>query len=460
MDTNDQLREARRRLKSPSGSGRPMSVRELADAVSEELGDPIDEKYVAKLERGVIRWPSAARRRAFQNILRVETAYDLGFYISRGPCARAARTTLDNEGPADDRQCAETSSTVRSLAPDTARGDTGVMQRRRLLATLLPIAVAATMPSPFQGMTFMHSAADWDEITWEYGYAYLGTAKATLLGDLWPDLVEIQAHLALARDESTRRRLAGAAARLAGLAAWAHTHLGQAREARHTWRLGAHLAEESADLATRAWVSGQEILAALYLVRPAPILTKLVDQTAHLRDGRTAGAVRLNNGVAQALADLGRPDEAIDVLQRAFRLFELLPVGETKDHASFYSCQESRLLHARAYVYSKVGTAGEADTAIDDALATYPEARRVSRAQLELHRAVAMVRYGDIDGATQHASSILQTLPSEDSGQLVYGVARDVLAEVPTAGQNRPNVKALNEHLRAIRYVQVEVGRG
>jgi hypothetical protein len=55
---NDRLRTARLRTPSPSGSGRPMSRQELADAVNAWLygHDPseatLDANYVGKLERG------------------------------------------------------------------------------------------------------------------------------------------------------------------------------------------------------------------------------------------------------------------------------------------------------------------------------------------------------------------------------------------------------------------------
>ncbi len=56
--SNDHLRRARQMQASPSGSGRPMSRRELADLVSRLLDHPVDDKYIGKLERGQYCWPS------------------------------------------------------------------------------------------------------------------------------------------------------------------------------------------------------------------------------------------------------------------------------------------------------------------------------------------------------------------------------------------------------------------
>lgn len=84
---NDRLRRARLAAPSPSGSGRPMSRRELAEVASGYLPYPMDEKYVGKLERGVYCWPSAAHRTAIRRALGVHSDYDLGFYVARPPRA-------------------------------------------------------------------------------------------------------------------------------------------------------------------------------------------------------------------------------------------------------------------------------------------------------------------------------------------------------------------------------------
>src|SRR6266498_2453288 len=97
---NHLLREARRRLPSPSGSGRPMSRQELADAVNAYLASKDDERYqreatldenhIGKLERGAHRWMNDMRREAFRHVLKAASDAELGFWIIRG---------LDSESP-------------------------------------------------------------------------------------------------------------------------------------------------------------------------------------------------------------------------------------------------------------------------------------------------------------------------------------------------------------------------
>lgn len=87
-DPNTRLRDARLRLRSPSG--RAMSRQELAEAVNGYLWNThsrraaLDGNYVGKLERGRHRWPQAIYREAFRAVLGAGTDAEIGFYINRG----------------------------------------------------------------------------------------------------------------------------------------------------------------------------------------------------------------------------------------------------------------------------------------------------------------------------------------------------------------------------------------
>jgi len=87
---NTLLSGARRRLRSPSGSGRVLSRQELAEAVNtyqwdtHQVRDRVSENDIGKLERGEHRWPGRLRREAFRAVLGAATDAELGFYILRG----------------------------------------------------------------------------------------------------------------------------------------------------------------------------------------------------------------------------------------------------------------------------------------------------------------------------------------------------------------------------------------
>ena len=99
LPPNDLLRAARLRLPSPSGSGRPMSRQELAEAVNAYLWDRYQQREnlsandIGKLERGVTRWPGRRRREAFRSVLHAKTDAEIGFFIIRGWTASHASTT-------------------------------------------------------------------------------------------------------------------------------------------------------------------------------------------------------------------------------------------------------------------------------------------------------------------------------------------------------------------------------
>jgi hypothetical protein len=86
---NDLLRRARLRTPSPSDHTRPMSQRELAEAVTAyvfrktERDVPLDRHYISRLERGRSRWPIADYRDAFRTVLGAATDAELGFYMKR-----------------------------------------------------------------------------------------------------------------------------------------------------------------------------------------------------------------------------------------------------------------------------------------------------------------------------------------------------------------------------------------
>ena len=79
---------------------------------------------------------------------------------------------------------------------------------------------------------------------------------------------------------------------------------------------------------------------------------------------------------------------------------------------------------------ARIGAAAD-DAAFDRALALYPNTRVISRAQVELHRALALVLAGDVKAGVTHASTTLAAVPPGQLGQLVLTVADDVLTAVP-----------------------------
>ncbi len=84
-EPNELLRAARERTMSRQAPGACIGRGELAEAVCAWLWETtqkryeLDGHYVAKLERGVVRWPSAAYRSGLRHVLNVATDTELGF---------------------------------------------------------------------------------------------------------------------------------------------------------------------------------------------------------------------------------------------------------------------------------------------------------------------------------------------------------------------------------------------
>jgi hypothetical protein len=104
---NDDLRSARLCLPSATQSGRSMSRQELADAVNKQVKNPIDDKYIGKLERGEIRWPRPERRAALRIVLGVDHDADIGLHITR---SQPSTTQPRRSRPGVDRGRARTST--------------------------------------------------------------------------------------------------------------------------------------------------------------------------------------------------------------------------------------------------------------------------------------------------------------------------------------------------------------
>ncbi|WP_245848504.1 NB-ARC domain-containing protein [Lentzea kentuckyensis] len=89
MGENELLRAARERTESRRHAGERLSRHELAELANAHLWTrhgrkvELDAHYVAKLERGVIRWPNARYREAFRAILGNASDAELGFVNPR-----------------------------------------------------------------------------------------------------------------------------------------------------------------------------------------------------------------------------------------------------------------------------------------------------------------------------------------------------------------------------------------
>jgi hypothetical protein len=83
---NEQLRYAREQIPSRRVPGECLSRQDVAEFVNTWIHDTtgrrveLDENYIGKLERGVIRWPNKLYRQAIRTVLHANNDAQLGFY--------------------------------------------------------------------------------------------------------------------------------------------------------------------------------------------------------------------------------------------------------------------------------------------------------------------------------------------------------------------------------------------
>jgi hypothetical protein len=224
-------------------------------------------------------------------------------------------------------------------------------------------------------------------------------------------------------------------------------NLADSRSAVRWWRTARLYADASRDTDARVWVRGREVIRGMYERRPLVPLLAVADEAEAISPTVGMGTTAALAGRAQVLSMLGRRREAEEALARVQDAAPRLPDAVAGDTRSMYGWPEYRLRHTESYVWTYVGDDRRAEAAHDRALELYAAAMFRERAQVELHRAVRLVRAGDTAGGAGHAQLVLQDLPSNQRIAAVLELARVVADSAPAAERSRPQVTGLHEML-------------
>ncbi|XVU24258.1 hypothetical protein ACQPZJ_44690 [Actinoplanes sp. CA-054009] len=293
------------------------------------------------------------------------------------------------------------------------------------------------------------SAAEWEEIVAEHGFAYMTTPPGELLEQLMIDVLAIQYAVDGEPEDSVRaRELRRCAALLAALTAMTLANLGQLREGRRWWRTARTLADRTQDSATQAWVYGREIVRALYEARPIGAIIKMVNSfESSVPPAPPEAMLEFVTGKAQALALAGRSEEAEACLPALERICGGLPSSVIADGDSIFGWSLDRLKFTESYVYSFIGEYPKAAEAQAAAIGLYAPTYTRGPAQIELQRAICLARVGDSTQASAHAKTIIGGLDSGDRIRPVVDLGYRVLAAIPHKDQNLPEVRDYQEFL-------------
>ena len=268
-----------------------------------------------------------------------------------------------------------------------------------------------------------------------------------MLSNLAADIADLDSTLTHA-DERAAKSLAPFAAQLAAIMAMTLSNLGLFQPARRWWRVAHRAAMASGDRTVRVWVYGQDAIHALYDMRPLSAAVDAADRACALGGSTpSAGLAEALAARAQAMAKLGRPDEARNALEVLTETFIKLPDRVVDDQVSMYGWPEQRLWHSASYVLTELGETPGAYDAQARALALIPATYPRRRAKVQLHLARSLVHEGHIDDGAAHAQRVIDALPVPDRSALIVGLGRRVLDHVPRNDRARSSVRGLREVL-------------
>nr|WP_232327820.1 hypothetical protein [Kibdelosporangium sp. MJ126-NF4]CEL13547.1 Putative regulatory protein [Kibdelosporangium sp. MJ126-NF4]CTQ99233.1 Putative regulatory protein [Kibdelosporangium sp. MJ126-NF4] len=394
-EANTLLQAARKRLPSASAPGEHASRAEVAEAVNIWLWKStgkchaLDAHYIAKLERGVVRWPSAAYRAGLRHVLGVSDDASLGFHRPR-------------------RRHADLNTTPNQLKVSGSWDARSVIERTTLITDedLMPpnrrtiLAATATLTG-----TSLNSAL---EPLLRPVYAF-STNERTVFAP--PELDSAEQLVSDLRAWHSKKNTLARRAVVAQLNS--HTQrLKQAPqdtpETLRAFRVGAELADI---VASMAWDAGQHRHAQRYFV--------LAAELAHVAGDDALAAVALAS-LARQCFDLHRPDDGLDVVQlaqyatRRTATPRLRAVLATREGWAYAQKGDARAFHRTVRLAEDYHAEGTRD-----ADARTPSARSLDAAELA---GVIGARYRDLAQhdpkyARQAQTYIEQALRLRDSGR-------------------------------------------
>jgi transcriptional regulator with XRE-family HTH domain len=289
---------------------------------------------------------------------------------------------------------------------------------------------------------------EWESTAFRYAREVGYLPPAQVFPALMADLAEVQTRLVRVPD-ALRPRMAHVCGQLSALMAIALFDNGDPEGARRYWRTAVRAADQSRDPALQSLVRGRRAAYTLYEEQPGPSALELAEEAVGAGKGGPCAGVASGHAIrAQALALLGRHDEARSALGALDEVFARLPESTVADCWSQWGWSEQRLYHTQSWVHSYAGRVGEAAAAQDAALALYPASSSVGPAQVRLHRAMCVIAAGDPGEGARHAIHTLQALPRDfRDNALVRRTAALSLGMVPERARTLPAVVEARELL-------------
>lgn len=388
--------------------------------------------YLGVSARTISKWESLAE----QTSPRPDTQAILDTALSKAnPEAKARFRGLVHRLPTDDE--VHTEFTAQHTDDD--------MKRRTLIALAGPAAIGAgpiadklerarrSLECALGFEPAEQDADDWERIAAEYARRVHLLPPATTLPALAGDFAALRSDISSAPDR-VRTRMVHSAAQLAAVTAIVMVILRQHHVAARWWLTAARAATSVGDPRLSALVAGRQAVMSLYDTAPDKVLA-MADRAISAGGSRACPGVL--NGLsarAQALARLGRDDDALVALNEVGDLFEKLPSHDSTDPGSQWSWPENRLHFIASVVHSRAGRVVAATRAQDAALSSYPVESWSGPAQIEAQRATVLIRSGDVTSGARHLADLVAKLDEwQRADGLVHRTALETLHSIPSA---------------------------
>jgi tetratricopeptide (TPR) repeat protein len=343
---NALLRQARRRLLSPSGSGRPMSRQELAEAINTYLwnthgiDEHLDETDIGKLERGEHRWPRVRRREAFRAVLRVDTDAAIGFYIIRAAVATTASTL--------EPSCAYDLEVIGEVLRQPSEG------RRALLRSIAMVAAASgLLGGPGRARTHRLGSTDvvrLNAVTTLYRSMDYEFGGGMLVEDVNGFAESASALLDLSYPDSLAPSLLAAIAAARQLAGWTSFDSGRHCDAQRHFQSAERAAVAAGDVLLAARVRYCQARQLQHLRHNRDALETLRLARDQLGTAATPAVSAMIYGAeAASRAALGDRDSALNALGRAHDEYDGVNADHEPEWMRFYDQGELLAQYGRVY---------------------------------------------------------------------------------------------------------------
>jgi hypothetical protein len=251
-------------------------------------------------------------------------------------------------------------------------------------------------------------ADDWQDIATEYGHRFMTDSPLTLRARLSGDLLIMRQ--SIVESESDDARLA--APRLMVLHGMIIGNLGDAQGAARWYRAARLASDRSGDDGLQQWVRGREAFRRGY-EGSAP--GEVIAVASGVSD------VEAKLAAAQALARLQETARAVAELDEARRIHETTNQGEN----TIFAMPPWRMALSSAYVFALLGDVKRCE--LELATVVPPPWVKRWEAQLEMQRAVAYSKSGDLATGVSIAGPIMNALPDSQRGLVLSGMYDEVI---------------------------------